>query len=137
MNLTKKEIKLIENMLTKTLHAYEDLIADPEGEIGKWKGYGIRETCRLCKVSEEITKKKNSCEVCPIVTGLYYSNRVKDFIGTCGSAFSGGSLFEMFESLKYYFNKPAKVDLLKVVDVAKCRLRALRDAAAKNGWDYY
>ena len=127
MKITKAQQRKLNEALTKTLHAYEDLIEDPKGNIEKWREYIIPGTCRLCKVCNEIC---DSCGFCPIVTG--YNGEYS--IGVCGYTDRGGTLLDMRRALVYYFDTYTNMKL--VVTTARQRLANLIVAAEANGYEY-
>ena len=127
MKITKEQQKLLNEALTKTLHAYEDLIEDPKGNIDKWKRYGDASKCRLCKATDELC---NDCDVCPIITGY---NR-EHSIGVCGYTDRGGTLLDMRLAVVYYFETHTNMKL--VVTTARQRLANLISAAEANGYEY-
>ena len=110
--------------LTKTLHAYEDLMADFAGNIDKWADYGRVATCRVCRVSEanrESTRVK-LCQGCPMDSpdGL-----------VCGrlSSEHAGSTVAMCKAL-------ATGDELLAMPVIKTRYKSIIETIKHNGWEY-
>lgn len=105
--------KRLATAMTKTLHAYEDLIADPEGEKGKWKRYGASRTCILCrelKVFSLVVGDKK-CKPCPIFLCTDISLR------KMAAAIRGGD-----SSIIEY--------------AAKARYKWLIKKLESNGWEY-
>ena len=90
--------------LNETIAAYEKLIADPEGELLKWKNYG--RLCRFCTVS---IRNRLACGKCPVEDCSH--NTMTDL--KC--ALSGGLI-------------------IKIKDAAIARLNWIKAKAKENGY---
>lgn len=85
----------IENAMVATLAAYDLLIADPEGERGKWKEYGTWTTCRLCAVFGLTSHPEENPESvnCPLAA----SNAVRHCATACIHGDMCASRLEMLD----------------------------------------
>jgi len=65
-NMDAKQERAFCRAMTKTLHAYEDLIEDTERNLPKWDNYGGISSCRICKVLGGIPTDGPTCSQCPL-----------------------------------------------------------------------
>ena len=67
----------------KTIANYRALIADPEGERGKWENYGYNSHCLFCRVND------TDCFTCPLKRCNYINTSFDTFHNTIHSEVSG------------------------------------------------
>lgn len=135
MILSKTDENRIARALTKTLNAYEDLIAAPYSEAKKWYKFGNYDRCRLCQLTSEILDEHGNCDVgciiCPIaIPTSDYSNY------SCGFVASSGNLCDMRRALDTFFMLPNDLNKNRLIETAKARLLNLIEAIKINGWEY-
>ena len=105
--------------LTKTLHAYEDLFEDFEGNILKWKDYGYVSHCRLCMVEINPSDPFN-CGSCPLHTPK-----------GCGGPRGTGYLRDAIHG---YLSGATSAEW--VLSEAKFRYSSILKTIRANGWTY-
>ena len=127
--MKKPTQRKINSEITKMLQAYEALIADPEGEIKKWRTYGNFSTCRMCRLmlnnSEQKYPNPEQCAGCPIA--------VRGEFASCSHSYTYAD-FE--EANRHYFYNAYYGTTAQVLHAARKRYEWLINTLEVNGYDY-
>ena len=117
----------INSEITKMLQAYEALIADPEGEIKKWRTYGTFSKCRMCRlminISEQEYLNPAHCTGCPIA--------VRGGFASCSHSYTYDTFEEAIRDYFAYYGTAAMV-----LHTARKRYEWLISTLEVNGYDY-
>ena len=133
----------IEEALTETLHAYEDLIADPEREWNKWLLYGNADSCRLCKLYLANSTVDFICTRCPLFdmdrpeeegcsTDAHRNQSIGGFIELLD--ISGKINSECWVNDAWW--NPSRKQLRELKRAAKVRYRWMLKRIKENGYVY-
>ena len=127
--MEKPTQRKINSEITKMLRAYEALIADPAGEIKKWRTYGNFSTCRMCRLminnSEQKHPNPEQCAGCPIA--------VRGGFASCSHSYT----YDAFEDAIWnYFYNAYFGTTDRVLHAARKRYEWIINTVEVNGYDY-